>query len=77
MHDRQIDARRETEDTVARYFEVPAAYRIEEVVVLLTTAPELRENGLGIQEATQTFRPFFKTSFLAGESGLPKCRAIS
>ena len=32
MHDRQINARRETEDTVARYFEVPAAYRIEEVV---------------------------------------------
>ena len=73
--------RRETEDTAARYFEASAAYRIEEVVVLLTTAPELRENGLCIQEATQTFRPFFKTSFLAGRVGFPvwvsTCRSNS
>ena len=59
----------------------PAAYRIEEVVVLLTTAPELRENGLWIQEATQTLRPFFKTSFLAGRVGFPvwvsTCRSNS
>jgi hypothetical protein len=72
---RQIDAWRETEDTAARYFEESIPF--DEHIVLLTTPNETSQNGGDIQEETQTFRPFFKTSFLAGESGLPKCRAIS
>lgn len=49
--------------------------------MLLTTASELRKNDLRIQEATQTFRPFFKTSFLASRVGFPvwisTCRSNS
>jgi hypothetical protein len=55
---RQINAGGEAKDTAAGQFEAPAGYRIEEVVVFLPSTPKLRENNLGIQEATQTLRPF-------------------
>jgi hypothetical protein len=55
---RQINTGREAKDSATGQFETTAGDGIEKVVVFLTASPELRQNDLGIQEATQTFRPF-------------------
>jgi hypothetical protein len=55
---REINARSQTEDPISGQFEAAARRMIEELVVLLTSAPEFREDDIGVQEATHTFRPF-------------------
>gem|GEM_PF-6769735 len=55
-----------------------SASRLVAVVVALRAAPtESRKNLLRVQEETQIFRPFLRTSFLADRVGFPVCFATS
>lgn len=69
----KLNAGAETEDAIAGDFD--DAFFVPEPVVFLTAAFQTRDEILGIQQQTQTLCPFTKVSFLAGDSGRPRCFA--
>jgi hypothetical protein len=69
----QLNAGAEAEDAVAGDFDDTIS--VPKPVVLLAAAFETREDVLGLQQQTQTFRPFTEVSLLAGEGGRPRCFA--
>jgi hypothetical protein len=69
----KVDAGGQSEDAAAGDFE--DAFSFPEPVVLLTAPFEAGKDTVGIQQQTQTSRPFTKAFRLPGEGGRPRCSA--